>query len=63
MFVNGVGGRNRLGGCVCERVKGDFSCSLHTGALIVNGLSGGDGSERRPVVLLFPIRQALLCKV
>ena len=35
-----------MGGGACERVKGDFSCSLHTGALIVSGLSDGDGSER-----------------
>ena len=42
----GWGGRVRWGGGACERVKGDFFASLHTGALIVSGLSGGDGSER-----------------
>lgn len=33
-------------GSVCERVKGGFPASFHTGALIVSGLSGCDGSER-----------------
>ena len=42
----GWGGRVRWGGDVCERVKGDFFASLHTGVLIVSRLSGGDGSER-----------------
>ena len=32
-------------GAGCERVKGGFSLSLHTGMLIVRGLKGGDGSE------------------
>lgn len=32
-------------GDACERVKGCFSVSLHTGRLIVSGLMGGDGSE------------------
>lgn len=29
----------------CERVKGDYSLSLHTTALVVNALRTGDGSE------------------
>ena len=41
----GCGGRARWGGGACERVKGDFFASLHTGILIVSRLSGGDGSE------------------
>lgn len=34
-----------LGGAGCERVKGGFFASLHTGVLIASGLMLGDGSE------------------
>lgn len=42
----GWGGRARWRGGACERVKGDFFASLHTGMLIINLLLGGEGSER-----------------
>ena len=46
MFVNRVGRQESVGRGACERVKGDFSCSFHTGTLIVSGLPDGDGSKR-----------------
>ena len=48
----GWGGRVRWGGGACESVKGDFFASLHTGALIVSRLSGGDGSECYSIMFL-----------
>ena len=49
----GWGGRVRWGGGACESVKGDFFASLHTGVLIVSGLSDGDGSERSLCVSVY----------
>lgn len=41
----GWGAKDGRKGEACERVKGDFLISLHTGVLIVRELRGGDGSE------------------